>query len=163
MTARPATLADSAFLLRLRNDAATVAAARRQQLVRVDEHAAWLMNSTVNPTRALMVVTRRGRRLGTYRLDGLGSAAVELSLTVASEWRGRGLAREVIALAVRHARRHGYAGAALIAQVRVENRSSLIAFLHNGFVPDAILKGFVLLKGGGAMAKKKPKPKPKPY
>lgn len=163
MTARPATLADNAWLLRLRNDPATVAASRVQSPVSLVDHEHWLMAMARNPARALMVVTRRRRRLGTYRLDGLGSAAVELSLTVAPEWRGRGLAREVIALAVRHARRHGYAGAALIAQVRVENRSSLIAFLHNGFVPDAILKGFVLLKGGGAMAKKKPKPKPKPY
>ena len=163
MTARPATLADSAFLLRLRNDAATVAAARRQQVVREDEHAAWLANCVVNPDRALMIVIRRGRRLGTYRLEGFGSTVVEVSLTVAPEWRGRGLAREVVALAVRHARRHGYAGTALIAQVRVENRPSLIAFLHNGFLPDAILKGFVLLKGGVAMAKKKPKPKPKLY
>ena len=117
-----------------------------------------------NPARALMVVTRRGRRLGTYRLDGLGSAAVEVSLTVAPEWRGRGLAREIIALALRHARRHGYAGAAVCAQVRAENTPSLIAFLHNRFVPHAILAEGVLLKGGGAMAKKKPRPpKPKPY
>jgi GNAT superfamily N-acetyltransferase len=148
LSARPATLADAAWLLRLRNDPATIAASRGQRAVEGWEHTVWLKGCLQDNARALMVVVRRGRRVGIYRLDGLGSAEVELSLTVAPEWRGRGFARLIVALAMRHARQHGYAGSTVRALVRAENAPSLIAFLHNGFVPTGFFDGLVRMRAG---------------
>src|SRR3990167_6615122 len=74
LSARPAALADSAWLLRLRNDPATIAASRHQRAVEGWEHTVWLKGCLQDDARALMVVVHRGRRLGTYRLEGPGSA-----------------------------------------------------------------------------------------
>lgn len=148
LSARPAALADSAWLLRLRNDPATIAASRHQRAVEGWEHTVWLKRCLQDDARALMVVVHRGRRLGAYRLEGLGSAEVELSLTLAPEWRGRGLARLIVALAVRQARRHGYAGSAVLASIRAENAPSLVAFLRNGFVATGFSDGLIRMRAG---------------
>ena len=145
LTARPATCADGDFLLRLRNDPATVAASRVQQSVTPEEHAAWLTTVLADPARRLMIVELEwwdadaihggGRfleRIGTYRLDGIGTETVEVSLTVAPEERGRGYARQIIALATDHAWTFART-ARVVATARTNNRASLIAFLRAGY------------------------------
>lgn len=51
---------------------------------------------------------------------------------------------------------------AVVVHVRVEDAPSLIAFLSNGFVPHAVVDGFVVLKEGGSVARRKPKKPHKP-
>src|SRR3990167_408860 len=90
LSARPAALADSAWLLRLRNDPATIAASRHQLAVEGWEHTVWLKRCLQDDARALMVVVHRGRRLGAYRLEGLGSAGGGLRLPLAPGGGGGG-------------------------------------------------------------------------
>ena len=131
LTARPATLVDAAWLRRLRNDPGTVAASVVAQPVTEAEHARWVAMTLNNPDHALMVVEEAGVAVATYRLDEIGSAAIEVSLTVAPEVRGRGLATLVIRLAAEHAMREG--PDAVLAVIRADNMRSLRAFVRAGF------------------------------
>ena len=168
LTARPATLADAALLLRWRNDPGTVAASRVQAPVIAHDHVAWLERTLADPTRRLRIVgnrvlddgpphlTPKGRRvwldlnrgpdvdIATYRLDGVGAAQIEVSLTVAPEHRGRGLAREVVQLACREALTHG--PEVLTAEIRRENIPSFVAFFRNGFVITGWRGGILVLE-----------------
>ena len=132
LTARPATIADAPWLLRLRNDPATVAASVNVRTVRPVEHYAWLTALLNDPTRRLMIAMASGAvDVATYRLDDVGAEAVEVSLTVAPEARGRGFAALVIRLAAEHAVREG--ADRVRAFVYSENVPSLRAFARAGF------------------------------
>ena len=160
LTARPATLADAALLLRWRNDPMTISASRVQAQVTAHDHVAWMERALVDPTRRLRIVTfarapvttpgitRVGPRgdlsIGTYRLDGVGSARIEISLTIAPEDRGRGLAREIIQLACREAVTWG--PDALTAEIRRENIPSFVAFFRNGFMITGWRGGILILE-----------------
>lgn len=132
LTARPATLADAPWLLRLRNDPVTITGSTTPGTVALGDHLRWLKASLSDPARRLMVVMSDGVDVATYRLDGVGHEAVEVSLTVAPEARGRGFAVLVIRLAAEHAVREG--ADRVLAFVRSENMPSLRAFARAGFV-----------------------------
>ena len=153
LTARPATLADAPFLLRLRNDPATVAASRVQTPVTAHDHVAWLERTLDDPTRRLMIAMPMaaaayqcaiGEPFGTYRLDGVGGGEIEVSLTISPEHRGRGLAREVIQLACRHAVREG--ADVITAEIRRENIPSFVAFFRCAFVITGWRDGILALE-----------------
>ena len=149
LTTRPAVLADAAWLLALRNDPETVRWSVSGVPVTPEKHAEWFAQIITDPTRALMVVAPFGPHdppfhddpvpqwcgacagVATYRLDRVGSDQVEVSLAVAPEYRGRGYAVEVIALASRHALRRG--AQVVIVLVKRDNTRSLRAFLRAGF------------------------------
>mgnify|MGYP001591577769 CR=1 FL=1 len=153
LTARLATLADAAWLLRLRNDPATVAASRVQAPVTAHDHVAWLERTLDDSTRRLMIAMPMaaaayqcaiGEPFGTYRLDGVGGGEIEVSLTVAPEHRTRGLAREIIELASRHAVREG--ADVLVAEIRRDNIPSFVAFFRSGFMITGWREGIVSLE-----------------
>ena len=136
LTARPATLADSDFLLRLRNDPVTVAMSRQKSCVSGVEHDAWLAQVLGDPSRRLMIAqfdTLLFVQVGTYRLDNVGRPVIEVSITVAPEHRGRGVTHGLVRTAARHAMREG--ADEVLAVVRGENGASLVAFLKGGFQP----------------------------
>lgn len=156
LTARPATLADAPLLLAWRNDSATVAASRVQAAVTAHDHVGWLERTLADQARRLMIVEWNApahqvhtapfhddpvpwcptcverEAVGTYRLDGVGGYRVEVSLIVAPVHRGRGLARQIIELACRHAVREG--ADVITAEIRRENIPSFVAFFRNGFM-----------------------------
>jgi len=143
---RPATRDDADFLLRLRNDPATVAASRQQRPVEEAEHLAWLAMAICNPAITLSVAVVGSLRVGTVRLDHRecpDGCATELSLTVAPSMRGQGLARQFILSAMDA---NPYQCRRWIAEVRRENIPSLRAFLSTGWLIDGIdPDGFVVL------------------
>ena len=142
LTARPVVLSDESWLFRLRNDPVTIAASIVAQPVTEAEHRRWLATTLVDPTRALMIVGEIDVAIATYRLDGLGASMVEVSLTVAPEARGRGLAVPVIRLAAEHAMREG--ADLVLALVRRENVPSRRAFERAGFSPEAMAPSYVI-------------------
>ena len=81
----PATRDDADFLLRLRNDPATVAASRQQRPVEETDHLAWLAMAICNPAISLYIAAYYPdrSRVGTVRLDHRecpDRCATELSL-----------------------------------------------------------------------------------
>ena len=131
---------DADFLLRLRNDPATVAASRQQRPVEEAEHRAWLTAALLDPAISIYIAAYSPdrSRVGTVRLDNgecPDGCATELSLTVAPLMRGKGLARQLILLAMDA---NPYQCRRWIAEVRRENIPSLRAFLSAGWLIDGV-------------------------
>lgn len=146
LSARAATPADAEWLLRLRNDPETRARSVNREPVAPSVHEAWLDMVFRDRTRRLMVVEGGdGQRVATHRLDGIGTESVEVSLTVAPEYRGLGLAAPVIVLALAHARREGAMD--VWALIHQDNARSRRAFERAGFVsvvPAATRPGYLI-------------------
>ncbi|MFJ4107275.1 GNAT family N-acetyltransferase [Oerskovia enterophila] len=130
---RPAVSADAAVLLRWRNDPVTRTVSRTTDRVRWSDHVAWLERVLASPERLLLVAESDGRRVGTVRFDALDGGCWEVSITLAPEVRGRGLAARVLeaaesafsALRGQHD---------IVATILPENRSSQAVFRRRGYV-----------------------------
>ena len=165
---RPAEERDAEFLLRVRSDPQTVRASRHRAAPDPDLHALWLAGALADPRRALYVAEEleapdtgqwaRWVPVGYGRVDDLRHGVSELSLALAPEARGRGLARRVIEAATAldpHRCRVWH------AEVRRENSRSLRAFLAAGWGLRgfewragalAEMSGFALLERPGGQA-----------
>ena len=97
MRAREATDADAELLLGWRNDPRTRQASRSTTVVTPAEHLAWLRGVGADPGRLLLVVDHEDEPVGTVRFDRRDGDGWEVSITVAPEHRGRGLAGAVLA------------------------------------------------------------------
>ena len=137
---RPAEDRDAEFLLRVRSDPQTVRASRNRAAPDPDLHALWLAGALADPRRALYVAEEleapdtgwwaRWVPVGYVRVDDRESGVSELSLALAPEARGRGLARRVIEAATSRAPRRAW-----LAEVRRESARSLCAFLAADWRP----------------------------
>jgi RimJ/RimL family protein N-acetyltransferase len=132
LSLRPATTDDSERLLAWRNDSQTRAMAVVQAAVERATHARWLAARLGDADTLLTIVEEDGEPVGTVRLDRHGRDEAELSLTIAPEARGRGLARPAIELGAEHAQ-HQWGVARVTARIRPENTASLRAFAAAGF------------------------------
>src|SRR3990167_5640071 len=111
LRARAATLKDADLLRAWRNDPVTREMSLHHYEVTVGEHEKWLDAVLRDSSVVLMIVERRTygsygvgyTPIGTYRLDDVGTDVVEVSLTLAPDWRGYGYGREVIQMAVTNA------------------------------------------------------------
>jgi L-amino acid N-acyltransferase YncA len=129
---RLATLEDAAFLLRVRNDPATLAASWRGEPVEAEEHLQWLTNSLINTNRLLFVAVKAGTSMGVGRLDFLDAENVTISITVAPEARGQGAGLAMLYELLAEAR---VAGAKIAtAEIKPENSASIRMFLEAGFM-----------------------------
>jgi spore coat polysaccharide biosynthesis predicted glycosyltransferase SpsG/RimJ/RimL family protein N-acetyltransferase len=147
---RPATSADEDRLLEWRNDPDTRAASRSADPVDRPDHAGWLAAALADPRRVLLIVEAEGGPAGTLRFDLDGDAA-EISVTVAPERRGAGIAAQ----AVREGSELVLAAwprlARIDAVIRPGNRASITAFERAGFrqrgPADAALLAFERQRG----------------
>lgn len=129
---RQARLNDALLLFAWRNDHDTIRNSVSPLPVAFSEHEEWLLRSIASPDRVIYMAEDDGIPVGTGRLD-LRGRTVELSLTVAPEFRGQSYGRRIIAALILEAERLG--GQPQTARVRLNNVASMIAFLKAGFVP----------------------------
>ena len=95
--ARPAVLTDAEALWVWRNDPATRANSRSSEEVPWERHLAWLESSLTRDDRLLLVADDDRGPVGTVRWDHEGGDEWEVSITVAPERRGQGLAGPLLA------------------------------------------------------------------
>jgi len=135
VVARPATTGDSSLLMRWRNDPATREVSRTSDPVTWSGHTGWYERALADPARELYVAQRGSRPVGTVRFDEVTAAEWEVSITLAPEARGHGLARPVLAAGeAAFARRHP--GVTLIAAVLPGNAPSQRLFARAGYLRD---------------------------
>jgi RimJ/RimL family protein N-acetyltransferase len=128
---RAASADDAARLLRWRNDPETRRASFTEAEVRPADHERWLADTLARADRRLYVALAGDEEVATARLD-LEGAEAEVSITVAPEWRGRGLATAVLrALADEAFGR--LALSRLVARVKGSNPASRAVFERAGF------------------------------
>jgi spore coat polysaccharide biosynthesis predicted glycosyltransferase SpsG/RimJ/RimL family protein N-acetyltransferase len=134
-TVRSATEADAELLLAWRNDPQTRASSRTTDVIALPDHLAWLRGVLADPDRLLFVAEHGGRAVGTVRFDRTGAdrkgAGWEVSITVAPEARGRGLATPVLLAAERAAD-----AGVIHAHVLRGNSASRNLFRRAGYRPD---------------------------
>lgn len=133
ISAREATEADADLLLRWRNDPATRAWARNSQSVAPAEHVDWLRAALRSEARLLLVVETEEGSAGTVRFDRVSSDRWEVSITVAPERRGHGLAGAILAVAEAELWRRTPAVGALLANVHRDNQRSMALFRRAGY------------------------------
>ena len=131
-TLRPATREDSDRLLAWRNDPDAVRTSMTGSPVSPGEHALWVDDRLRRPLPRLWIAEVDGIAVGQVRLDVDDQGAGVVSIAVAREHRGRGLAAAML---------DALAGIAagdpnvhrLIARVREDNAPSLRAFRRAGY------------------------------
>jgi GNAT superfamily N-acetyltransferase len=150
--ARPAVPADAETLWRWRNDPATRASSRSSEEVPWESHLAWLEASLRRDDRLLLVAGDESGPVGTVRWDHEGGDEWEVSITVAPERRGQGLAAPLLAAGERALAEwagrcqapEGQEGpeaarprcTAYLAAVHVSNAASRRLFLGSGYLPE---------------------------
>lgn len=80
-----------------RNDPETRRASHDTAEIPTDVHLSWLKESLKNPRRKLFIAQENGMAVGTVRAD-FSEGVWELSWTVAPNARGRGVAKQMVAL-----------------------------------------------------------------
>jgi RimJ/RimL family protein N-acetyltransferase len=131
LSLRPATHADQAFYLEVRNDPDAVRWSRSGRPIDPAMHAAWFAWAVCHPGHVLFVAEdAEGQAIGTGRLT-LGPGGTECSLAIAPAWRGQGYGRALVQALVVEARRRGLGP--VWAEIRPGNLASLRAFLAAGF------------------------------
>ncbi|WP_134727940.1 MULTISPECIES: GNAT family N-acetyltransferase [Amycolatopsis] len=133
LIARDATEADAELLLAWRNDPVTRRASRSGDVIDLDRHLRWLRGVLTASDRILLVLEESGKPVGTVRFDDEGGREWEVSITLAPESRGRGLARPVLDAGERTLAARTDA-AAVLAAVHVENAASAALFERAGYL-----------------------------
>lgn len=133
LTARSAVHTDARQLLEWRNDPLTRAGSRSADEVAWADHVAWLEQVLGAPDRQLYVVESEDSPVGTVRWDRRAGADWEVSITVAPQVRGRGLALPILRAGEEALDVTG--GARLIATVHQDNVASRRLFERAGYLP----------------------------
>jgi spore coat polysaccharide biosynthesis predicted glycosyltransferase SpsG/RimJ/RimL family protein N-acetyltransferase len=133
---RPASAEDADLLRRWRDDPATRAASRSSAEVDPDEHRAWLAGVLVDGNRHLLVGSDGTGDVGTVRWDRVDDGEWEVSITVAPDRRGEGLAGRLLAAGESWLAGREPATNTLLAAVRADNQPSLRLFRSAGYLPD---------------------------
>lgn len=97
ITLRRATMGDADILLEWRNDPETRKASHNTTEVKRNEHILWLSRTFRNPNRRLYIAEENGTPVGTVRAD-FANGIWELSWTVSPKARGRGVAKQMVAV-----------------------------------------------------------------
>lgn len=133
VTVVDATHDDALVLLRWRNDAQVRAVSREHGATSWSDHQRWFASALERDDRMLLVARSRGRRVGTARFDRREAGGWEVSITLAPEQRGRGIAGRVLSAAELHLARRTEGPLTVVAAVRTENVPSRRLFEAAGY------------------------------
>ncbi|MBN9736542.1 MULTISPECIES: bifunctional UDP-2,4-diacetamido-2,4,6-trideoxy-beta-L-altropyranose hydrolase/GNAT family N-acetyltransferase [unclassified Pseudonocardia] len=133
--ARPARLDDAEMLLGWRNDPETRRWSRSTGEIDLDAHRRWLAGSLDRTDRRLLVVSDVDGAVGTVRWDR-DCTGWEVSITVAPERRGSGLAVPLLRAGEDALRTATGPGTPVIAVVHTGNAASARLFARAGYADD---------------------------
>jgi RimJ/RimL family protein N-acetyltransferase len=130
---RPATEGDEKLLLEWRNEPETRRQSLQQAPVSPEQHAQWFRDRLARPTECRVYIAEvEGAPVGQARVDLTCEGRGEISVAVATGFRGRGLGRRLIAEATERAAAE-LGAHTVTAVVKSENIASLRAFEAAGY------------------------------
>jgi len=135
LAGRRATMDDARNLWTWRNDPATLQWSRTNSKVAYESHLSWLKDSLDRDDRLLMVVEHDSQLVGVVRWDRVAIGQWEVSVTLAPEARGKGLAVPTIIFGQREIRNTVGNSLLCIATVHQHNVASLRLFERAGYLP----------------------------
>jgi RimJ/RimL family protein N-acetyltransferase len=125
--------ADSDLLLEWANDPETRAASFHPAPIFPVEHRRWLASRLASATTAFWIGEVDGTPVGQIRIEIEPDGTGEIGVSVASDARGSGIGRSLLAAALSEARRT-LPVTTFLARVRLDNSRSLALFRSAGFV-----------------------------
>lgn len=134
---RPATHADSATLLRWRNDPTTRQWTRTTHAITQAEHESWLAGVLADPRRLLYMLERDGLEVASVRLDLSGETddEAEVSIAVAPQARGQGVGSRALNAVAAELSRTAPGVTSVLAVINRDNEASLGLFTKAGYQP----------------------------
>lgn len=132
VTLRPATIDDAPLVFEWRNDPDIQAISGTTKELKMHDHLKWFA-ARLQESHAesiYMVEGSEAGTIGTARVLQDGTSHARISLTIASEYRGRGIGRKVIRLLKK---KIDEMSRIAVARVHTENLTSLRAFMSVGF------------------------------
>ena len=129
---READLADAAYLLAWRNDPDARTNSRNTESISEPDHESWLTQALSDPNRRIWVAEKDAALLGTVSATRIDGTHVELSISVAREWRERGIGSTMIKAATTEASTE-WPNHPIRAVVRIHNDVSRRLFERCGF------------------------------
>lgn len=130
---RQAVKKDAELLLKWRNDPVVRDLSFNQQIIGKDEHIGWLDKVLKDPRRHLYVIVNlAGEAIGTVRFDE-ERERVEINITIAEEFRGKGYGSQSIWQASRFFLASHPQINQIIARIKEANEASIRSFAKAGF------------------------------
>ena len=132
VTLRPATIDDAPLVFEWRNDPDIQAISGTTKELKMHDHLKWFA-ARLQESHAESIYMVEGSHAGTIgsaRILQDGTSHARISLTIASEYRGRGIGRKVIRLLKK---KIDEMSRIAVARVHTENLTSLRAFMSVGF------------------------------
>lgn len=126
---------DALEILRWRNDAETRFMSRNGAVIDEKQHKAWFSRALKNPGRMLLIGIHSNKRVGIVRFDRNREKLWETNIVIAPEFRGRGLARLFLDMALKYFFSE-YPEASVLAEIKRCNAKSQRLFFSFGFVCD---------------------------
>jgi RimJ/RimL family protein N-acetyltransferase len=134
---RPVGTDDEAMLLDWANDPATREASRVHVPISTADHHRWLERRLATPDDArLWIGESDGVPIGVVRFERRSPSTFEVSITVAPDARGRGMARPLLEGGLLDAR-DAFGPVTILADILPGNDASVRLFKSAGFVPVA--------------------------
>ncbi len=143
MDARAVDSRDEFLLLQWRNDEQTREQSFNSDFVDAGTHRRWFAGLLDDPSRVALIGEADGVPVGVVRVDPQRSDG-RISVTLAPEARGRGLAVPLIELGVEAWLARG--GGRIVAEIRETNEPSLRSFASAGFATTSSDGGVVLME-----------------
>lgn len=132
---RPVTIQDAELILEWVNDPLDRANSYSSEPITLDEHLAWLERSLSNPEVHLYMMVYKGEDVGHIKLY-VNDGKAEIGYCIAPNWRGRGLAKVIIALMTIEAAVHLPEVHTLFGWVKNSNPASRKAFQKAGYTEE---------------------------
>ncbi|MDP3910579.1 MAG: GNAT family N-acetyltransferase [Gemmatimonadales bacterium] len=155
MTLRPAAIDDAAFVYRVANDPGTRQASFRGEPILWGGHLDWYAHRLADPRYVFLIVCVdsgsanyvRRKPAGYVRFalrDDEAGAEAEITIALAPEHRGRGLAARAIMWAMA-SERLPHSVRRVVAVIKPSNEASLRAFARVGFETESMEPGRVVM------------------
>lgn len=135
--ARPAIAADSEDFLRWRNDADAIAHSLSGRAVDVHEHTGWFSDVVGSSEHVIVVGEADGvdgvSKVGMCRFSRQHTGDYLVSITIDAQFRGKGVGRQLLALAIELLSHENPGPVNLLAQVKKSNEASQKLFVAADF------------------------------
>jgi RimJ/RimL family protein N-acetyltransferase len=149
LTLRPASADDEDLLLGWANDPVSRASSRIHEPIPAADHHEWLERRLAAPDDARIWIGEvDGRPVGVVRFERRVPSGVEVSISIAPEARGQGLARPLLDAGVTAARA-AFGQVTIRADILPGNEASVRLFTGSGFgpaTPDESTPGLMTLE-----------------
>lgn len=137
---RPADMGDAGLILEWVNDPLDRANSYCSDPITPEEHMAWMERSLADPGVRLYMMEVGGEPAGHIKLYIEGGEA-EIGYCIGPEWRGRGLAKAIVALVTIEAAERLPEVRTLVGWVKESNPASRKAFLRTGYDEEGPVDG----------------------